>query len=224
MGNLIVIGDSKSANRRSALAQKLAKQGFTNIEAVGCKDIFSTAKAIDSSNGVERFKALLQFAEKCMTGTNRAEFEKAVKAHRQGRRLGQAKFGMLLSLANTVITTGADSDMLAFLDVLQTRDGVHLYRREMFFAMRSALQVKATRPLRNLNDAIWEVQNRSRHIGRRLSNRSVGSTLLVKGLEFDRSIVLHSAAMSRKDWYVALTRATQRIRIISPQPRLTPGP
>ncbi len=223
LGNLIVIGDSKSANRRSALAQKLAKQGFTNIEPVGCKDIFSAAKAIDSSTGVDRFKALLQFAEKCMTGTNRTEFEKAVRAHQQGRRLGQAKFGVLLSLANAVITTGGDNAMLAFLGALQSHAGVHLYRREMFCAMKSALQVKATREIGNLNDAIWEVQNRSRHIGRRLGNRSIGSTLLVKGLEFDRSIVLYSGAMSPKDWYVALTRATQRIRIISPEPRFTPG-
>lgn len=223
LGNLIVIGDSKNVNRRSAVAQKLAQQGFSNIEPVGCKDLFTAAKAIDRSAGLDRFKALLNFAGKCMTGTDKAELERAVDARQQGRRLGQTKFGSLLPLTDNVIQTGSDGAMLAFLQALQERAGAHLYRHEMFFAMRSSLQIKEARRLANLNDAIWEVQNCSRHAGRRLGNRSIGSTLLVKGLEFDRAILMHADTMTRKDWYVALTRATQRVRIISPQVRFTPA-
>ena len=222
LGNLIVIGDSKNVNRRSALAQKLAQQGFSNIEPVGCKDLFSAAKAIDGLAGLARFKALLTFASKCMTGTDKADLERAVDARQQGRRLGQAKFGDLLSLTDAIVHTGADTAMFAFLQALQERAGTYLYRREMFFAMRSALQIKSVRQLASLSDAIWEVQNRARHTGRRLGNRSIGSTLLVKGLEFDRAIVLHAETMTRKDWYVALTRATRRMRIISPHARIAP--
>ncbi len=158
-----------------------------------------------------------------MTGTDKAELERAVDARQQGRRLGQTKFGTLLPLTDAVIQTGRDVAMLAFLQALQERADTHLYRHEMFFAMRSALQIKETRQLANFTDAIWEVQNRSRHAGRRLGNRSIGSTLLVKGLEFDRAILMHADTMTRKDWYVALTRATQRVRIISPQLRLMPA-
>jgi DNA helicase IV len=59
-----------------------------------------------------------------------------------------------------------------------------------------------------LKDTIWEVQNRLRHIGRIIPKRAIGSTLLVKGLEFDHAVIIHTDSMSRKDWYVALTRAT----------------
>lgn len=38
---------------------------------------------------------------------------------------------------------------------------------------------------------------------------SIGSTLFVKGLEFDRGIIVHATNMTRKDWYVALTRGTR---------------
>ncbi|WP_439408544.1 hypothetical protein ACNJX9_09360 [Bradyrhizobium sp. DASA03076] len=89
--------------------------------------------------------------------------------------------------------------------------------------MRSALQLKATRQLATLSIAIWEAQNRIRHAGRRLGNRSIGSTLLVKGLEFERAIIIAEDAMTRKDWYVALTRATTSIRIISPAERFLPS-
>lgn len=42
------------------------------------------------------------------------------------------------------------------------------------------------------------------------------STLLVKGLEFDHAVVIHNDNMSAKDWYVALTRASKTLRIVSP--------
>ena len=45
---------------------------------------------------------------------------------------------------------------------------------------------------------------------------SVGSTLLIKGLEFDHSVICQDEKMSHKDWYVALTRATKTIRILAP--------
>jgi superfamily I DNA/RNA helicase len=216
LGDLIVIGDSRNVNGRSALARRLAQRGFSSIESINCKDLFDAAKLIDRSAGVSRFKALLHFASKCMTGTDKAELEKAVAARQQGRRLGQAKFGALFPLIDIIIETGAETAMLAFLQALRERLGAEIYRREMFFAMCSAMQMKATRQLTSLSDSVWEVQNRSRHAGRRLGNLSIGSTLLVKGLEFDRSIVMHANAMTRKDWYVALTRASQCMRIISP--------
>lgn len=222
LGNLIVIGDSTSENRRSALAQKLAKQGFANIEPIGCKTLHSAATAIDKASGVDRLKALLGFVSKCMTGADKTAFERAIDARQQGRRLGQAQFGSLLPLADAVIADGGELAMLAFLQGMRDRPGSYLYRREMFYAMRSALQTKAARRLPTLRAAVWEVQNRIRHTGRRLGDRSIGSTLLVKGLEFDRAIVLAADTMTNKDWYVALTRATTKLRIVATKERFSP--
>jgi len=89
--------------------------------------------------------------------------------------------------------------------------------------MRSALRMTSAGETPRLGDAIWYVQNRIRHADRRIAHRSVGSTLLVKGLEFANVIVVHSPNMNRKDWYVALTRATRTIKVLSPQKRFTPG-
>jgi hypothetical protein len=65
--------------------------------------------------------------------------------------------------------------------------------------------------------------NRIRHAGRHIAYRSVGSTLLVKGLEFANAVVVHSPNMNRKDWYVALTRATHTVKVLSPQRQFTPS-
>jgi hypothetical protein len=221
LGNLIVIGDSTSENRRSSLGQKLAKQGFANIEAVSCKTLHSAARAIDAATGVARLKALLGFASKCMTGADKAALDKAIDARQQGRRLGQTKFGALFPAIDAVVADGGDLAMLGFLQAMRDRPGSHLYRREMFYAMRSALQTRAARRLPTLNDSVWDVQNRLRHAGRRLGDRSIGSTLLVKGLEFDRAIVVSAESMTNRDWYVALTRATKTLRILSSSEQFT---
>ena len=92
----------------------------------------------------------------------------------------------------------------------------------MFFAMRTALQNRFIRPYDSLIDAIWDVQNRARHIGRSIGRRSIGSTLLVKGLEFEHSVIIHAANMSKRDWYVALTRATNSVTILPPSEKFSP--
>jgi DNA helicase-2/ATP-dependent DNA helicase PcrA len=218
-GNLIVIGDGANANGRANLALKLGKYGFSMIEPVGCKELFAAARTIQSATGVARFKAVLGFVAKCMSGTDKAGIEKAVESHLAGGRRGHKKFGDILPIVDAIIKTNSDEAILAFLIALQARDGISLFRREMFFAMRSALQIKITRESNTLPDSIWEVQNRIRHAGRKFSRRSIGSTLLVKGLEFDHAVIVHAANMTRKDWYVALTRATNGIRVIAPQAR-----
>jgi DNA helicase IV len=86
----------------------------------------------------------------------------------------------------------------------------------MFFPMRSGLQARLVNQHIPLSDAICDAQNRIRHAGRKIGRRSIGSTLLVKGLEFDHAVIIHASNMTRKDWYVALTRATTSLTILSP--------
>jgi hypothetical protein len=126
-------------------------------------------------------------------------------------------------LADAVIADSGDMAMFAFLEGVRDQPDTYLYRREMFFAMRSALQTKAVSELHALSLSGSEVQNRIRHAGRHLSNRSIGSTLLVKGLEFDRAIIIADSAMTSKNWYVALMRATTKLRIVSSSERFTPS-
>jgi DNA helicase-2/ATP-dependent DNA helicase PcrA len=56
------------------------------------------------------------------------------------------------------------------------------FRREMLSAMRTALKIAISGENVHLTDALWQVQNKIRHIGRHIAYRSVGSALLVKGL------------------------------------------
>ena len=221
-GNLIVIGDAANMNARTALAQKLAKRGFSNIEPIACKDLYAAGKAIQKSAGINRFKAILAFVSKCMTGTEKADLESAVLARIEGRKQGQARFGALLPITDAIIQTGSDEATLAFLHAMQERTGTQLFRKEMFFAMRSALQIKSASQVPKPSRCNLGGAEPHPPYGSEIRARSIGSTLLVKGLEFDHAVIVHAANMTRKDWYVALTRATTSIRVVSPTERLTP--
>lgn len=219
-GNLVVITDSVNEGARAALARSLAKQGFSTIEPVECRAIFGAAQKLATTNGPKRLEATLDFLEKCMCGIGRAEFKKAIAARKLGRKLGEARFGSLIRLAVAFEEDASDASCLALIEGFAALSNCHIYRREMLSAVRSALKLIIAGEKVSLPEAVWRVQNQLRHAGRRVPYYSVGSTLLVKGLEFANVVIVHSPNLSRKDWYVALTRATHRITILAPHKRI----
>jgi DNA helicase-2/ATP-dependent DNA helicase PcrA len=102
--------------------------------------------------------------------------------------------------------------------------GCRIYRRELHTALCSALRSVLTGTHDTLADAVWDVQNRRRHSGRRLGQRNIGSTLLVKGLQFDHAIIVDVEKLKRNDLYVAITRGARSLTIISHSNVLRPKP
>ncbi len=220
---LIVIGDPANINGRAALAQKLAAAGFSNIEPLGSKHLYEFAKKFEAAKGFPRLEKALDFICACMVGAEKTDFLKAVKSHASGKKCGTAKFGDLIRVGIAVAEGTAENAVLELMQGFHDKKTTRLFRRELFFSMCSALRIKATRQHDELTDVIWDVQNRIRHSGRWIGKRSIGSTLLVKGLEFDHAVIIHANSMSRKDWYVALTRATTSVTILSPSECFSPS-
>lgn len=221
-GNLVVIADSVNEGARAAIARSLGKQRFSTIEPVECKAIFGATRKLATTNGPKRLEATLDLLEKCMSGVGRADFKKAVAARKLGRKLGETRFGTLIGLALALEQDASNASCLALIDGFAGLPACHVYRREMLSAVRSALKLIMSGENVSLAEAVWRVQNQLRHAGRRVPYYSVGSTLLVKGLEFANVVIVHSPNLSNKDWYVALTRATHRITILSSDRSIRP--
>lgn len=59
-------------------------------------------------------------------------------------------------------------------------------------------------------------QRALRHTGRPLRHKKlIGTTLLVKGLEYDHAILLDADSLELKELYVAMTRGSKSLTIIS---------
>lgn len=60
-------------------------------------------------------------------------------------------------------------------------------------------------------DATVSIREQNRFVSRPISRRSVGSTLLLKGLEADIVVVLNPEEMDANHLYVALTRGARQL-------------
>jgi len=100
--------------------------------------------------------------------------------------------------------------------------GCHGYRWELLRDFQGGLRAFIAGDAESLSEAVWSIRDLSRRIGRSLPRRVIGTTKLLKGLEFDTAIVLDAQTLRRKDLYVALTRASKRLIILSGSPILDP--
>jgi DNA helicase-2/ATP-dependent DNA helicase PcrA len=107
--------------------------------------------------------------------------------------------------------------------IQQLEDQAHarVFRPEILHCCRSAMRAAASGDITVL-DAVLKGRERNRHLGRPVSRRAVGSTLLLKGLEADVAVITHPEAMDASNLYVALTRGARRLIVCSSTPVLRP--
>ena len=89
------------------------------------------------------------------------------------------------------------------------------YRSELLREMQNTMRLAASKPEMAWGDVAWEVRDRARRDGRRLERRIVSRTLLIKGLEFDHVIVLNADELDAKNLYVALTRGSKTLTVLT---------
>jgi len=104
---------------------------------------------------------------------------------------------------------------LSVLEGFRKEPGWTVYRPEGIYQLRSALQESEGLGMSHIAAAVASVRTRARHRGRHVPWRTVGTTLLLKGLEFDDAIVLNADELSRNELYVAITRGARSLHVLS---------
>ena len=196
---------------------------YSNIEVVACDALMTAALQFETTNGVQRMAKVVEFACDCFVGL-RAEVKtitdvlKAQKASQSRLYTRQVEMDLL----KAVLSTTSLDPILPALDGLSRVPKVRVWRRELFYEMLRALKEFHTGDYPSLKAAAWAVRNKTRHAGRKLGQRVVSRTLLVKGLEFDHCVLLDADALEMKDLYVALTRGAQSVTIVSKSNVISP--
>ncbi len=219
-----VVAIHKWASACHALAKKL-KSRFTSMEQMESPDLLKWAGAIEAAEGPARALRVIEFAAECMTvvGTELSGLRdklaqgalpdiNRVKKHR----------GVVQALIGVGQSAALDP-VLPALDALEQIPGRVLYRRELWREMQRAVQLHARTPGGSLPDAAWKMRNRTRHAGRAVEHRTISRTLLVKGLEFDHAIVLNAGDHDARNLYVAMTRASRSLTVLSKTPAIRLG-
>lgn len=215
-GTTIIIGDSTNPQGQRQLASQTP--GATTVEAVDLRDLTVFGRTFNPS-ATGALKTLVDFASEMMTNLGVAELQRRVETLAKGTARKEATTAEAAAIAFKSAPSFRTS--LEALQAFADTSGVRVYRPEVLHVCKSAMQTAATGEC-SFYEAVVRARERNRHLGRPMTRRAVGSTLLLKGLEADVAVVLNPSAMNAPHLYVALTRGAKRLVVCSQTPVLIP--
>lgn len=197
---------------------------FSSIEEIEGKDLFSFIRKLERAHtDVARLKEVVAFAKRCMTAVEQNLPAGTVRGENVNIR-ANTRNASAARRANAYLAAPGSAAMADFLLALKETAGVGAIRADLFNRALGVLRKHVMHPELSLAEAAEKYHGELRYKGRPLGRRRlIGTTLLVKGLEFDHAIVLDAASLSKKELYVALTRGARSLTIISTTPMLNPG-
>lgn len=196
---------------------------FGTLERLAVNDLVDLAGIVDSASPDEVLRRLFALAKNAMARLPSGFLDRGEQVA-SGEALAfkaDSKLGPLTSAAKNYMES---KDLAALSDVvaeIRRLDKVVIARKELWedielcLAGAQAARISAT-------ESAARIRERARRRGRRPATHVIGTTLLAKGLEFDHVVVTSAHEMTRENLYVALTRATTSLEVISEAPVLDP--
>jgi len=217
----------KGDNQHKAKCHALAKNTggrFSSIEEVEGKRLSTFVKHYDQSKTTEeKLKLAVDFVKsKCLSGVARALPAATLRGETSVLRKN-TKNPDIAKAANKFLEHPKATSLRTFLVELKQAPETDIHARDLFNRLLHVLSNcgDIQNPVLSVGEEIF--QSEFRHAGRPTTYpRIIGTTLLLKGLEFDHAIVLDATTLRKRDLYVALTRGSRSLTIISRDRVLNP--
>lgn len=213
---VLIIGDSRNVSGRHQLSSQTP--GATSVEKVDLDDLVSFSQRFDIA-APDAAQQIINFAGGLITQVGATALIARVESIRGGRARTPPTPAEVAAVAFS--TNPCAGTALLLLHELEEQSGARAYRPELLRCLKSALRMTSAGGT-TLRDAVVRVRERNRYLGRPVSRRAVGSTLLLKGLEADIAVITHADGMDATNMYVALTRGARRLIVCSTSPLLAP--
>lgn len=215
---VLVIADARKPSAQRQFASQIP--GAVTVENVDMRDLVSFGEGFDLESP-DLLDHVVDFAGTVMSNCGASDLLARVNTLRQGRERRPPSIveATALRLAEAPSYRSA-ADLLVEIGREQ---GVRTHRPAILRGALRMLKKCGDSPDVSPADAAVQERERSRLIGRPLAQRTVGSTLLLKGLEADIAVVLDATDMDSRHLYVAMTRGAKKLIVCSHSPRLTPA-
>lgn len=207
-------GDKQSKNKTHLLARTMGGR-FSSIEEVEGKDLHSFIKKLVTAKTTQQgFLLALEFSKKCFTGVGEILTAGTKRGEVAKQRKG-SKNPLVLHAANAYLKEPTAAHLKGFFLALKANPDTSAYRRDLLYRFLNVLEIHISGGGATLQEAAKLYQRDLRHAGRPISHRKlIGTTLLVKGLEYDHAVILDTDTLDAKDLYVAMTRGSKSLTII----------
>jgi len=216
-GCVLIIGDSVSPDSQRQFASQTP--GAITVEAVDLRDLVSFAQNFDLAVP-DALARLAQFAQSVMTNVGAADLIRRVQSLMRGTARNPPTDVERVALA--FVHAPSYHAAVDVLVEIGKEGGVRSHRPAVLRACIKALQHCAGTEELSFHDAAIRMREQYRLVGRPLPRRAVGSTLLLKGLEAEVTVVLNAHTLDARNLYVALTRGSKALIVCSPAPLLNP--
>jgi DNA helicase-2/ATP-dependent DNA helicase PcrA len=222
-----VIAIHKGSQEYKAKCHRLSRNlggRYSSIEEVEGKDLFSFIRKLERARtDASRLREVVAFAKQCMTAVEQNLPAGTVRGEHVNIR-ARTRNPEAARKANDYLAVPGSAAIANFLVALKETAGINIVRADLFYRALGVLGKHMLHPELSLAEATEKYHGEFRHKGRPVGRRRlIGTTLLVKGLEFDHAIVLDATSLSKKELYVALTRGARSLTIISTTTKLNPA-
>jgi len=216
-GRVLIIGRSTSPKAQRDMASRTP--GAITVENVDLRDFVDFARRFDF-NAADAFSKLATFAGDVMTNVGAANLITRVGSLQRGTARKEATETEQAALD----FCGAPSPKSGanFLVEINKQAGVRQHRPAVLRACIRALEQCDGKEGNTFYDAAVRIREQNRLIGRPLAKRSVGSTLLLKGLEAEVCVILEAHDLDAKNLYVAMTRGSTKLVLCSTSNQMNP--
>lgn len=184
---------------------------FRTIEPLTSKELCDCARKIEGFCGIDRLKEVIDFAKECLTEVTRDC--NRVTTYRRG------------NLSERQSTLRRYFQKICEQDKLQNVYDLFLFfeeeynptykRHQLWHEMKRGLHEVIIGSFDSLEEAVWHIRSQLRFKESRIPRRCISRTVLLKGLECDHAIIIKPELFNEKNLYVALTRASSKLTIMS---------
>jgi DNA helicase-2/ATP-dependent DNA helicase PcrA len=218
-GTVLILGDAINPDGQRQFASQIP--GAVTVENVDLRDLITFARGFDL-DAPNLLAHVVNFAQDIMTNVGAADLLQRVAVIQRGTARREPSETEVAALEFAARPSYARARHL--LSEIGRQAGVRSHRPAILRACINTLLRCEDPTGPSPYEAAVQIREQTRAIGRPLSSRTVGSTLLLKGLEADVSVILNAVAMDRRHLYVAMTRGAKALVVCAPSSTLQPAP
>lgn len=217
---LVVIPDSKLITKRLEF-QKRFMNRTVFLEAIDGKDFYILAKKCDQIMISGTFPILLNLLNRIFNKTAISNWFNSSGVKNKKNSADKATIRPIEEKLATFLSTKVPMDLAILLHLILELPDIKCYRRDLLFSLIDSIE-SSNISKETVYQAMMEKRNFIRRVGRDVNKKCIGTTLLTKGLEFETVLILNCHEFAcRRNFYVAATRASKSLHIITNNPILT---
>lgn len=224
-GNVLILHpEAYKKAPRVKLTKTLSNLGM--LESIDDGDFYETISKLESTYNYELIASIVHFfKETCVASILDKWFHPdgtLVNKKSNNKEEVIEKYEILKGIIKPLLEKKTASDILSVVTKIRKLFCIRVVRKDIYYSIERIVKDAESRNI-SFSQALKLNRDKVRRIGRSISGKYIGTTLLTKGLECETVIILNADKFpDEKHLYVAISRCSKRLIIASETAILSP--